>query len=60
MAMKIGPIAVAFFLCVSLSHAADAADAKIGEVSLHLPQPVGYCEMDPVLASDGAFIGRHH
>ena len=53
-------IAAAFFLCAFLSGAADAADARIGDVSLHLPHPVGYCEMDPVLASDGAFIGRLH
>ena len=57
MATTIAHIAVAFFLCAFLSRAADAADAKIGDVSLHLPHPVGYCEMDPVLASDGAFIG---
>jgi hypothetical protein len=60
MATNIAHIAVAFFVCVFLSRAADATDAKIGDVSLHLPHPTGYCAMDPVLASDGAFIGRLH
>jgi hypothetical protein len=53
-------IAAAFFMCCFLSGAADAGEARIGDVSLRLPHPVGYCEMDPVLASDGAFIGRLH
>jgi hypothetical protein len=52
--------ATTLFLSYSLSAAAMAADAKIGDATLHLPQPSGYCEMDPVLASDGAFIGRLH
>ena len=60
MATTTAHIAVAFSCACFLSRAADAADAKIGDVSLHLPHPLGYCEMDPVLASDGAFIGRLH
>ena len=60
MATNIARIAVAFFCWAFLSRAAGAADARIGDVSLHLPHPIGYCEMDPVLASDGAFIGRLH
>jgi hypothetical protein len=53
-------LATVLFLPCLLSGAAVAADAKIGDVSLHLPHPSGYCEMDPVLSSDLAFIGRLH
>jgi hypothetical protein len=50
--------ATALLVCCLLSHVAAAADAKIGDTPLHLPQPPGYCEMDPVLASDAALLGR--
>ena len=43
-----------------VSGAVTAADVKIGDVPLRLPQPPGYCEMDPVLASDAPLIGRLH
>jgi hypothetical protein len=39
---------------------AAAADVTIGGVLLHLPPPPGYCEMDPVLATDAPLIGRLH
>jgi hypothetical protein len=48
------------FLSCLLPFAAIAADTKIGDVSLHLPPPPGYCEMDPVLASDAPLIGSIH
>jgi hypothetical protein len=37
-----------------------AADVRIGDVSLHLPQPAGYCELDPVLASDARLVSNIH
>ena len=48
------------FLLVSclISVRAAAADLAIAEVSLHLPQPSGYCEMDPVLASDAPLVAN--
>jgi hypothetical protein len=49
----------ALLSCV-LSVAATAADVRIGDVSLHLPPPPGYCEMDAVLASDTPLIARMH
>jgi hypothetical protein len=60
MATRATRFAAVLILSCSLSVAAMAADVRIGDVSLHIPQPTGYCEMDPVLASDGAFIGRLH
>jgi hypothetical protein len=53
-------ITTALILMCCLSGAVAAADAKIGDVPLRLPQPAGYCEMDPVLASDAPLIGRLH
>src|ERR1700682_3841830 len=53
-------IATALLIFCFVSGAAAAADAKIGDVPFHLPQPPGYCEMDPVLASDAPLIGRLH
>ena len=48
------------FLLVSclLSVRAAAADITIADVSLHLPQPSGYCEIDPVLASDAPLVAN--
>ena len=60
MATSVIRLATALFLSCSISLAAMATDAKIGDVSLHLPHPPGYCEMDPVLATDGPLIGRLH
>jgi hypothetical protein len=51
---------MALLLSCLLSAAANAADVKIGDTPLRLPQPTGYCEMDPVLASDTPLIGRLH
>ena len=48
------------FLSCVLSFAAAAADVRIDDVPLRLPQPTGYCEMDPVLGSDAPLIGRMH
>ena len=53
-------IATAFLLSCFAAGVVVAADAKIGDVPLQLPKPPGYCEMDPVLASDAPFIGRLH
>src|SRR2546430_2735326 len=53
-------IATAFLLSCFVSGAVAAADARIGDVPLQLPKPPGYCEMDPVLASDAPLIGRLH
>jgi hypothetical protein len=53
-------IATALILPFWLAGAAVAADAKIGGVALKLPQPTGYCEMDPVLASDARLVSRLH
>jgi hypothetical protein len=33
---------------------------QIGDISLRLPPPPGYCEMDPVLASDVPLFARIH
>lgn len=52
--------AIALLVSCLLCLAAAAKDAKIGEVSLHLPQPPGYCEMDAVLASDARLIADIH
>jgi hypothetical protein len=52
--------ATILFLSCLRSAAALAADAKIGDVLLHLPVPSGYCEMDPVLSSDAPVIARMH
>jgi hypothetical protein len=53
-------LTTALLLSCLVSLAATAADVKIGEVSLHLPPPPGYCEMDAVLASDAHLIARMH
>jgi hypothetical protein len=41
-----------------LSVRAAAADITIADVSVHLPQHSGYCEMDPVLASDAPLVAN--
>jgi len=48
------------FLLIScfISLRAAAADITIADVSLHLPQPSGYCAMDPVLASDAPLVAN--
>jgi hypothetical protein len=54
-------VTTALFVCCLVSvAAASAADVKIGDTPLHLPQPHGYCEMDPVQATDAAFIAAIH
>jgi hypothetical protein len=60
MAITVIRIATAFLIFCFVSGAVAAADAKIGDVPLRLPQPAGYCELDPVLASDAPLIGRLH
>ena len=45
------------FLCSAL---AEAADVKIGEISLRLPAFPGHCEMDPVVAADARLIAHLH
>jgi hypothetical protein len=53
-------IATAFLISCFVCGRATAADVRIGDVSLRLPQPAGYCEMDPVLASDAPLIAGIH
>ena len=55
--IRLGAVLVAFG---SIAGAAAAADGKIGGTALRLPPPAGYCELDPVLASDAPMIGRLH
>jgi hypothetical protein len=56
-----GSIAISLVLAsFMLSPAASAADVRIGDTPLRLPQPSGYCELDPVLGSDAPLIGRIH
>ena len=43
-------------LCVWLPAMALAADASMGSVTLNLPLPAGYCELDPSQASDKRII----
>jgi hypothetical protein len=45
---------VSFFLAVRVA----AADIRIADVSLQLPQPPGYCEMDPILTSDAPLVAN--
>jgi hypothetical protein len=52
--------ATALLLSCLVSGAAAAADTKIGDVSLNLPPPPGYCEMDVVQASDAHLISNIH
>src|ERR1700730_7416477 len=60
MATTIVRFATPLLIFCFVSGAVTAADVKIGDVPLRLPQPPGYCEMDPVLASDAPLIGRLH
>ena len=53
-------IAAALLVFCVISLAASAADVRIGETPLRLPQPAGYCELDPVLGSDAPLVGRIH
>src|SRR6266702_4643827 len=53
-------LATAVLLSCLVPASAPAADVKIGDSPLRLPPPTGYCEMDPVLASDAPLIGRIH
>jgi hypothetical protein len=55
--VRIAAILLPSFL---LSTALFAADVRVGDVALHLPHPRGYCEMDPVLATDAPLVGRLH
>ena len=59
-------IVLGFLAAGALSFAASAKDAKIGGVSLNLPAPPGYCELDRAQASDAkgitfieSLVGRH-
>jgi hypothetical protein len=49
--------AVLLVACL-LSVRAAAADITIADVSVHLPQHSGYCEIDPVLASDAPLVAN--
>ena len=52
--------ATTLLILVFVSVGAAAKEAKVGNTSLQLPLPHGYCEMDPVLASDAhLFAGIH-
>jgi hypothetical protein len=51
-------LATSLLLPWLLSVAAMAADAKVGDVPLHLPQPPGYCELDVASASDADLLAK--
>jgi hypothetical protein len=53
-------LATALLLSCLAGGFAAAADAKIGDVSVSLPPPPGYCEMDVVQASDAHLISNIH
>jgi len=53
-------IVLTLLACSMLSSPSLAADVKIGDVPIRLPQPPGYCEMDPVIATDAPLIARLH
>ena len=53
-------IATALLAFKALTLAAFAADVRIGDTPLRLPQPAGYCELNPVLGSDAPLVGRIH
>jgi hypothetical protein len=52
-------VAAALLLAAS-SLCAVAADVKIGDTIIRLPPPDRYCELDPVVGSDGARLGSVH
>ena len=52
--------ATLLLLQCALSATAIAADVKIGEASIHLPQLPGHCEMDAVVAADARLIANLH
>ena len=52
--------ATALLAFKALTLAAFAADVRIGDTPLRLPQPAGYCELDAVLGSDAPLVGRIH
>ena len=45
--------------CLPCSAAA-AAEVRIGDVSLDLPPPAGYCELNPTLATDAHLVANIH
>ena len=51
---------LALCLVCSLTDPALAADVRIGDVSLRLPQFPGHCEMDPVAAADARLFASLH
>jgi hypothetical protein len=57
---KMVRLSMALLVFASVSAPATATDVRIGDTPLHLPPPAGYCELDPVLASDAPLIGRIH
>src|SRR5262245_34842533 len=52
-------LALCLVCCLSAAPAA-AADVRIGDVSLRLPQFPGHCEMDPVAAADARLFASLH
>src|SRR6476619_4812425 len=53
-------VAATMLLAATTSHCAVAADVRIGEVIVRLPPPDRYCELDPVVGSDGVRLGSVH
>ena len=47
-------------VCTLTAAPAAAADVRIGDVSLRLPQFPGHCEMDPVEAADARLFASLH
>ena len=58
---RLATACLALCLICSLTAApAPAADVRIGDVSLRLPQFPGHCEMDPVAAADARLFASLH
>src|SRR5947208_2875445 len=52
--------AAALLAATSFSVIAMAEGTQIGDVSVYLPSPAGYCELDAAQASDASLIGPIH
>ena len=58
---RLATACLALCLACSLSVLpAVAAEVRLGEVALRLPQPPGHCEMDPVVAADARLFSSLH
>jgi hypothetical protein len=53
-------VAATLLLAATTSLCAVAAEVKVGEVTIRLPPPDFYCELDPVVGLDGLRVGSVH